>query len=262
MLIYHFQIHEEVNITMNMEEYTRTFTSFSGADIVASFNGRIIGELQALSYSVAREVAPVYTMGSPDARSYSRGKRGISGNLVFVQFDRDALLEEMKKDYKGAPKMQRIQQYITNMSGAGSRGGLGLENQILSGLKSTSANGANTYGINTWDEQMTNLGYGATGNQGFNDANLVDFFEPEYADQLMPFNITVSMANEYGQRAGMELYGIQLLNEASGYSVDDVITAKAYTFVARKIKGIQAKDSLRQEGSASASFSSGQALTI
>lgn len=34
----------------NLEEYTRTFTSFSGADIVASFNGRVIGELQALSY--------------------------------------------------------------------------------------------------------------------------------------------------------------------------------------------------------------------
>ena len=249
-------------MAFNMEEYTRTFTSFSGADIVATFNGRIIGELQALSYSVAREVAPVYTMGSPDARSFSRGKRGISGSLVFVQFDRDALLEEMKKEYKGAPKMQKIQQYITNMSGVGSRGSIGLEDQILSGLKSTSANGANTYGINTWDEQMTKLGYGATGNQPFNDANLVDFFTPEYADQLMPFNITVSMANEYGQRAGMELYGIQLLNEASGFSVDDVITAKAYTFVARKLRGVEAKDSLRQEGSASANISGGQGFIL
>lgn len=63
----------------NMEEYTRTFTSFSGSDMVATFNGRVIGELQAVSYSVQREVAPVYTMGSPDARSFSRGKRGISG---------------------------------------------------------------------------------------------------------------------------------------------------------------------------------------
>jgi len=43
----------------NMEGYTRTFSSFSGADIVASFNGRIIGELQAISYSVVREVSPV-----------------------------------------------------------------------------------------------------------------------------------------------------------------------------------------------------------
>lgn len=211
---------------------------------------------------MAREVAPVYTMGSPDARSFSRGKRGISGSLVFVQFDRDALIEEMHKEYKGAPSIQKIQQYVTNMSGVGSKGATGLEDQILSGLKSTSANGANTYGINTWDEQMTKLGYGSTASSGFDDSNLVDFYTPEYADQLMPFNVTISMANEFGQRAGMELYGIQLLNEASGFSVDDVITAKAYTFVARKLKGIQAKDSLKQTGSSSAKVSSGQSFTL
>lgn len=250
-------------MAMNMEEYTRTFTSFSGADIVATFNGRVIGELQALSYSVAREVAPVYTMGSPDARSFSRGKRGISGSLVFVQFDRDALIEEMRKDYKGAPSMKKVQQYRANMAGAGENWGTnGLEDQILSGLKSTSSSGANTYGINTWDEQMTNLGYGAVRDGGTFDGGLTDFYVPEYADQILPFNITVSMANEYGQRAGMELYGIQLLNEASGFSVDDVITAKAYTFVARKLRGIQAKDNLRQTGSASAEASAGQSFFV
>lgn len=234
----------------NLEEYSRTFSSFSGADIVASFNGRTIGELQAISYSVAREVAPVYTMGSPDARSFSRGKRGISGSLVFVQFDRDALMDEMRKEYQGAPAMQKFQQWKTNV---GTQfGNTGIEDQILNGLKSTSANGSNTYGINTWDEQMTRLGYGSTSNGEFDAFNAVDFYTPEYADQLMPFNITISMANEYGQRAGMELYGIQLLNEASGFSVDDVITAKAYTFVGRKIKGIEAKNAHLQSGKAQA----------
>jgi hypothetical protein len=245
-------------MAMNMEEYTRTFTSFSGSDIVATFNGRIIGELQAISYSVAREVAPVYTMGSADARSFSKGKRGISGSLVFVQFDRDALMDEMRKSYAGAPAMAKFQTFKTNVGNQ--FGNTGLEDQILNGLKSTSATGANTYGINTWDEQMTKLGY--SGTKEFDDANLVDFFTPEYADQLMPFNISISMANEAGQRAGMEIYGIQLLNEASGFSVDDVITAKAYTFVARKIKGIEAKDSLRQGGSASANISGGQGFAL
>lgn len=251
-------------MAMNVEEYTRTFSTFAGSDIVASFNGRVIGELQAISYSVAREVAPVYTMGSPDARSYSRGKRGISGNLVFVQFDRDALLDEMRKEYAGAPAPMRFQQYIANVDGAGSIGNVGKESEILSGLKSTAHNGATTYGISTWDEVMTNLGYGMVNDagNGFDAANMVDFFVPEYADQLMPFNITISMANEYGQRAGMEIYGVQLLNEASGFSVDDVITAKAYSFVARKIKGVQAKDNLRQSGSATANTSAGQSFAI
>jgi hypothetical protein len=33
-----------------------------------------------------------YTMGSPDARAYSRNKRGIAGSLIWINFDRHALL--------------------------------------------------------------------------------------------------------------------------------------------------------------------------
>ncbi len=33
-------------------EYTKTYTSFSGCDIVATFGNKVIGELQALTYSV------------------------------------------------------------------------------------------------------------------------------------------------------------------------------------------------------------------
>lgn len=40
-------------------EYTRTYTSFSGCDIVATFNEKIIGELQGITYSVSREKASV-----------------------------------------------------------------------------------------------------------------------------------------------------------------------------------------------------------
>ena len=39
--------------------YKRTFTSFSGADIVVTFKGKVVGELQALTVSVTREKAPV-----------------------------------------------------------------------------------------------------------------------------------------------------------------------------------------------------------
>lgn len=76
---------------MTQSTYTKTYTSFSGADIVATFNGKIIGELQAITYSVTREKAPIYTMGSANPRSFSRGKRGIAGSLVFTVFDRDSL---------------------------------------------------------------------------------------------------------------------------------------------------------------------------
>ena len=37
------------------EQYTKTYSAFSGYDIVAAFNGKIIGELQAITYSISRE---------------------------------------------------------------------------------------------------------------------------------------------------------------------------------------------------------------
>lgn len=40
--------------------YTKTYTSFSGCDIAATFNGKVIGELQAITYSVSRESFPVF----------------------------------------------------------------------------------------------------------------------------------------------------------------------------------------------------------
>jgi hypothetical protein len=52
---------------------------------------------QAISYSITREKAPVYTMGSPDVRAYSRNKRGIAGSLIWINFDRHALLNVFKK---------------------------------------------------------------------------------------------------------------------------------------------------------------------
>src|SRR5690606_20141428 len=72
-------------------KYTQTYTTFSGADITASFNGTVIGTLSGFTWSVTREKAPVYTMGSPSPRSFSRGKRGIAGSLIMTTFDRPAL---------------------------------------------------------------------------------------------------------------------------------------------------------------------------
>lgn len=38
------------------------------------------------------------------------------------------------------------------------------------------------------------------------------------------------------------VYGVELLNEGSGFSVDSVSTEKAYTFVARKIDYMRSLD--------------------
>ena len=74
----------------------QTLTSFSGADLVATFANKVIGELQQISWAVQRDKAPVFTCGSPDARSFSRGKRGLAGSMVFAVFDHDSLVSALQ----------------------------------------------------------------------------------------------------------------------------------------------------------------------
>ena len=205
------------------DSYTRTFTSFSGADITASFGSRAIGELQAIQYSVTREKAPIYTMGSADPRSFSRGKRGIAGTLVFTQFDRDALIEEM--GIEAGKDGLTYQTFAANNA---------LNNdavsQILSGnLKMSNGQIEEAGGrlpVQYWDEVMSQLGYGS---------NVDSAAKVEYSDQIPPFHITITFANEYGQRAKLEIHHVEILNEGAGYSIDDVVSAKSCTFIARKI---------------------------
>ena len=47
--------------------------------------------------------------------------------------------------------------------------------------------------------------------------------------------LTISFANEYGQKAVIVLYGVEILNEGSGFSIDNVTSEKACTFVARRV---------------------------
>ena len=37
-----------------IEQYTKTYTTFSGADIVTTFNGVVVGSLAGITWSVTR----------------------------------------------------------------------------------------------------------------------------------------------------------------------------------------------------------------
>lgn len=190
-------------------DYTKTYTTFSGCDIVCTFGNQVIGELQAVSYSVSREKAPVYTMGSAEPRSFSRGKRGIAGTLVFTVFDRDALIEALKSQ-ENYNTVKRI--------GAASE------------LGNTSTDPMT---IDTWDQIMTGALNGVSREEMPN--TLLQEGEPHYADEIPPFDVTISFQNEYGQKAVLVIYGVEILNEGTGFSIDSVTTEKACTFVARKV---------------------------
>lgn len=180
-------------MAMTSSEYTRTFTTFGGADIVATLGGKVVGELQAITYSVTREKAPVYTLGSANPRSFSRGKRGIAGSLVFTVFDRDALhtLKEESVVYRHG------------LAGANNAGE----------ITPLQVNEYNDTGISNWQQGG----------------------KVRFSDEIPPFDITINFLNEYGQSATMTIYGVEILNEGMGLSIDDITTEKACTFIARDL---------------------------
>lgn len=59
--------------------------------------------------------------------------------------------------------------------------------------------------------------------------------EANYSDQLPPFTITLTGQNEYGSTSVMSILGVELINEGSGISIDDIVTETQMTFVARAI---------------------------
>lgn len=169
----------------SVNKYLNTYTTFSGADIVATFGGVEIGALSGITFSVTREKAPIYTMGSPNPRSFSRGKRGIAGSLIFTVFDRPALYQMLEQNYT----QNRPMDFYTR------------SHNTLPG------DNGHRRGIADVNEQKTGV------------VRKV----PYYADQIPPFDITVTFANEYGQAAVRSIFGCELLNEGSGADRKSVV---------------------------------------
>lgn len=195
----------------DVDKYTKTYSTFGGSDIVCSFDDVVIGECQAITYSITREKVAVYTLGSAEPRSFSRGKRGIAGNLVFIVFNRDALLSSLGdrkiSKYKGNDVVTILNEYDT---------------RFLS--------------MDKWDDYMTNAALDNAGQPDeYTNALVNDQAKAIYADELLPFDITISCANEYGQRAVTVIYGVEIMNEGVGFSIDSPTSERAYTFVARAV---------------------------
>lgn len=66
-----------------------------------------------------------------------------------------------------------------------------------------------------------------------------DYFKEGQAflvDELPPFDVVISLANEYGLRSKLVIYGVRLLNEGQVMSVNDVYTENTYQFMATDIE--------------------------
>ena len=198
--------------------FARSYNSFSGVDIKAVFGNQVIGELQAISYSISREKAPIYTMGSADPRSFSRGKRGIAGTLIFIIFDRHPLLSAF-----GAYQSEANQRLL-----------------FLSDIddvrpEADVTKDVGSVGLANPEQASTSVQFAESNITAVNSDQVVA--APWFVDQIPPFDVTLAAANEYGALAVMRIFGIELLNEGYGVSIDDMVSETQYTYVARTIIG-------------------------
>lgn len=198
-------------------QFTRGYNSFSGVDIKAVIAGKAIGSLQGISYSVSREKAPIYTMGSADPRAFGRGKRGIAGSLVFIQFSAEPLMDELAN-----PNNDPLT-FISDIDDL--RPDFTIDQQSL--LTETIVTPVGVTSVNApgvaAGAQESNLTTVTSDQQGA---------VPWYPDQLPPFDIVLSAANEYGALSVMKVLGVELMNSGFGVSIDDIVCEHSYTFIA------------------------------
>lgn len=172
----------EANSKSVTSVYTKTYTSFSGSDMVAvvdinlpnSSGGttkvtKVLGEMMTISYSIHMDKTPVRSIGTVNAKDYVFGPRTIAGSLIFAQFNRHIAHELLLEANKVADSSRAMDQMIV-------------------------------------------------------------------MDELPPFNVTISMANEYGQKARLAIYGVRIVNEGNVISVNDIYTENTYQFVATDIE--------------------------
>jgi hypothetical protein len=213
---------------VSAEGYQRVLNSFSGTDLQVSFESRVIAELQQIAYSVEREKVAIFTLGSPNPRSFARGKRGIGGSLIFLMFDRDALQEELKKVWNQfAPPVM--------FTGAGDLD-LARKDGMAAALEVAQWNEAADRAEAQYEVvSETNPSYLVNVPAGF---TMIGPDNIVYADTLPPFNITMTWANEYGAAAFQKIYQAEIVNEGMGASIDTVVLERPLSFVCRKISPI------------------------
>lgn len=188
-------------------EFANNYYSFGGPDITATFNGAQIGTLQGISWSITRERAPQYVMGRVDPVSFARGKRGIAGSLVFLTFDRDSLIQAMKESDRKFWANKSA--YHPDEEGISI---IGADRGAFADDVATIATDTNDLFSEIREEKTA-----------------------WYKDQIPPFDITLLGTNEYGFGAVMRIFGVEILNEGGGVSIDDLNLESQVSFVARSV---------------------------
>lgn len=197
--------------------YAQTFTVHTGTDIYAVFNDLVVTTSQGISYSITRQKAPVYTLGSVDPRSVARSKRGIAGSMIMTTFDRHSLGDFMR-DSEYAAKIGTLETTDAN------------PHAVTQAYQQTTATEVTTaVGLGDTAERAADI----TAIQATPTAGMSTRTQPMFSDQLLPFDCTLAAKNEYSKGSSMRVFGLEILNEGSGISIDDTSNEVQLTYIAR-----------------------------
>lgn len=214
-------------------DLAKTYTSFAGVDIKVVINGSVAGSMQAVSYAIQREKAPIYVMGSVDPISFSRGKRGIAGTMISLMLNQHMLNTDAFKDEKAYLDKGEIFASTANdnLKNASKQNSSAMLQQLGgSGENAASLNTSSVNGIARAISPEVTVG------QDVSDLNkLNSWTKVFYVDQILPFDVVIHAVNEYGNAAQMRLFGCEILNEGSGFSIDDIVIENQMTYVCRTL---------------------------
>jgi len=214
--------------TLPTSDLQGTYSVFTGTDIYTVFSDSIISTMQGISYSITRQKAPIYTMGSPDPRAIARSKRGIAGSMILTTFDRHALADFMRASQFAAKKLS-IETTPTNPYNKTYEIGGESPAVISKAIQSLSPRDAAT--------ALQSAANVAASDAGLTSAStsMSESVAPMFTDQLMPFDTTLMGSNEYGVGSVMRVFGLEILNEGSGVSIDDTSNEVQMTYISRLI---------------------------
>lgn len=187
-------ISSDFNLLTN--PYVEFFNSMSGSDITAIFGNVEVVNLQGISVSVNREIHPIYVMGHPDPRSFTRGKRGVAGSIVMICNDRGALYD-IAEQY-GVYAKKNGDSHVPGRNVSQDRDASGAFVNALS--------------------ELDRLGF--------------TLATPHYYDQLPPFDVTLVGRGETLAVSVSRVGGIYIVSLGTGMSVDDSSIEQQLTYVA------------------------------
>lgn len=212
------------------KQYGDTYNAFAGVDITAYIGPIELGTLQAVTYSVARETGSLYTFGNVGPRNFVRGKRAISGSLVFTQFDRDVIIRLMEEAAKVSSEKMPTQRAYTIGDV------LGVDKVAAADIQLNYANQFAGLLPGNGGLALDAISFGNSVKKKLETSMNKVMSRPfRYGDQVPPFNISIVLANEQGAAATKSILNVVLVNEGGGYTVDDLQSQVAYTFLAKDI---------------------------